>query len=257
MNTKNVNFNDAVAIWHKRCKYLFMEELFSLKYKDEVEKLKDEDDFESLGDERYINHEDFEARLYWAFCRPSGSVEEQIQDEHPLVSIMAFNHSKLSALKRFTLLHKDVVPDDELRKKIRNRARMLFRDLVDNDFSELNKVLDLVPIYIDVAVDQLKNGRKWNDIVADPVEATIFLKKAKEFIDEPFLEAFYLKLQEFEDYELDDMKIFLEDLVDKKENISKLILEYYTEKVEEWLEDSDLHILQQKRIQQLSKKLLS
>ena len=167
-----------------------MEELFSLKYKDEVEKLKDEDDFESLGDDRYINHEDFEARLYWAFCRPSGSVEAQIEDEHPLVSIMAFNHSKLGALKRFTLLHKDVVPDDELRKKIRNRARMLFRDLVDNDFSELNKVLDLVPIYIDVAVNQLINGRKWNDIVADPVEATIFLKKAKDYIDEPFLEAF-------------------------------------------------------------------
>lgn len=104
-----------------------MEELFSLKYKDEVEKLKDEDDFESLGDERYIKHEDFEARLYWAFCRPSGSVEAQIQDEHPLESIMAFNHSKLTALKRFTLLHKDVVADDELRKKIRNRSRMLFR----------------------------------------------------------------------------------------------------------------------------------
>jgi len=172
------------------------------------------------------------------------------------VSIMAFNHSKLGALKRFRLLHKDVVPDDKLRKKIRNRARMLFRDLVDNDFSELNKVLDLVPIYIDVAVDQLKNGRKWNDIVADPIEATIFLKKAKDYIDEPFLEAFYLKLQEFEDYELDDMKIFLEDLLDKKENISKLILEYYTEKVEEWVEYSELHILQQKRVLQLSQKLL-
>jgi hypothetical protein len=233
-----------------------MEELFSLKYKDEVENLKDEDDFESLGDELYINHEDFEARLYWAFCRPSGSVEDQIRDEHPLVSIMAFNHSKLTALKRFTLLHKDVVKDEELRKKIRNRTRMLFRDLVDNDFSELNKVLELVPIYIDVAVDQLKNGRKWNDIVADPVHATVFLKTAKDYIDEPFLEAFYLKLQDFEEFELDEMKSFLEDLLDKKENISKIILEYYVEKVKEWIEDSDLHILQQKRILQLSQKLL-
>ena len=53
------------------------------------------------------------------------------------------------------------------------------------------------------------------------------------------------------------MKSFLESLLEIKENISKLILEYYTGKVEEWLEDSDLHILQQKRIQQLSKKLLS
>jgi hypothetical protein len=233
-----------------------MEELFSLKYKDEVEMLKDEDDFESLGDERYINHEDFEARLYWAFCRPSGSVEAQIQDEHPLVSIMAFNHSKLGAFRRFSLLHKDVVKDDELRKKIRNRSRMLFRDLVDNDFFELNKVLELVPMYIDVAVDQLINGRKWNEIVADPVEATIFLKTAKDFIDEPFLRAFYLKLQDFEEFEVDEMKEFLEELLEKKEKVSKLILEYYAEKVDEWLDDSDLHILQQKRLKQLAKKLL-
>ena len=233
-----------------------MEELFSLKYKDEVQMLKDEDDFETLGDERYIKHEDFEARLYWAFCRPSGSSEAQIQDENPLVSIMAFNHSKLGALKRFTLLHKDVVKDDELRKKIRNRARMLFRDLLDNDFSELNKVLDLVPIYIDVAIDQLKNGRKWNDIVADPIEATTFLKKAKEYIDEPFLKAFYLKLQEFEEFELDEIDSFLKDLLEKKQKVSKLILKYYAKKLKVWVDESGLHLLQQKRVLQLVKKLL-
>jgi hypothetical protein len=233
-----------------------MEELFSLKYKDEVERLKDEDGFESLGDERYISHEDFEARLYWAFCRPSGSCDAQIQDEHPLVSIMAFNHSKLPALKRFTLLHKDVVNDDELRKKIRNRARMLFRDLVDNDFGELNQVLNLVPVYLEVAIEQLKNGRKWNDIVAEPVEATVFLKKAKDHIDEPLLDALYLKLQDFEEYDLDEMKSFLEELLEKKEQISKIILEYYEQKIKEWVEESGLHVLQQKRILQLTKNLL-
>ena len=73
-----------------------MEELFNLTYKQEVEELKEEDDFEAIGDEKYLNHPDMEARLYWAFCRPNGSCEIQIQDIDPLVSIMAFNHSKLN-----------------------------------------------------------------------------------------------------------------------------------------------------------------
>ena len=156
-----------------------MEELFNLTYKQEVEELKEEDDFEAIGDEKYLNHPDMEARLYWAFCRPNGSCEIQIQDIDPLVSIMAFNHSKLNALKRFSLLHKDVIEKENLRVKIKNRTRMLFRALIDDDFSELNKVLDIVPVFLDVAVDQLKNGRKWNDIFADEIEASKFIKKAE------------------------------------------------------------------------------
>ncbi len=124
-----------------------MEELFNLTYKDEVELLKDEDDFEALGDEKYLKHPDMEARLYWAFCRPNGSCEEQIADVEPLVSIMAFNHSKLPALRRFQLLNDDVIKKDNLRVKIRNRTRMLFRAMVDNDFTELNQVLDIVPVF--------------------------------------------------------------------------------------------------------------
>jgi hypothetical protein len=229
---------------------------FSLKYKEEVEALKDEDDFEYLGDAKYINHEDFEARLYWAFCRPSGSLESQIKDEHPLVSIMAFNHSKASALKRFSLIHKDVIADDNLRNKIRNRSRMLFRDLADNDFWELNQVLDLVPVYLDVAIDQLINGRKWNDIVANPVEASIFLNRVQSFLDDSLLDAVYAKLQDFEEFEINDMKVFLENLLEQKEQISEVILKYYVEEVELWVDASDMHLLQQKRISQLAKKLL-
>ena len=99
-----------------------MEELFNLTYKDEVEALKDEENFEALGDEKYIFHDDMEARLYWAFCRPSGSHPNQIKDPHPLVSIMAFNHSRLGALERFKILNPEVIKDDNLRKKIRNRT---------------------------------------------------------------------------------------------------------------------------------------
>jgi hypothetical protein len=233
-----------------------MEELFNLTYKDEIEELKDEEDFEKLGDKKYIEHEDMEARLYWAFCRPSGSSSKQLQDPHPLVSIMAFNHSRLPALKRFQLIHKEVIEKDNLRIKIAKRTRMLFRDLVDKDFKELNEVLDIVPVFIDVAIDQLKNGRKWNDIYADEIEATKFIQKSKEFLDEDFFEALYLKLQNFEEFDSSELKEFLENILNSKDKIDKTILEYYQQQALLWIEDSGLHLLQKKGLEKLSNKLL-
>lgn len=232
-----------------------MEELFNLTYKEEVEELKEEDDFEALGDEKYLNHPDMEARLYWAFCRPNGSCDVQIQDSEPLVSIMAFNHSKLNAFKRFSLLHRDVVEKIDLRVKIKNRTRMLFRSLIDDDFKELNKVLDIVPVFLDVAVDQLKNGRKWNDIFADEIEATIFLDKAKEYIDEDFKEALFYKLKDVSELSQDELKEHLEYLIEKKEQIDILILEHYKKEVQKWSDKSSLHLLQKMAIKKLVTKL--
>jgi len=232
-----------------------MEELFNLNYKQEIEDLKEKENFEELGDKKYIYHKDMEARLYWAFCRPSGSHENQLKDPHPLVSIMAFNHSRLPALKRFTLLHKDVIKDPKYRIKIAKRSRMLFRDLVDNDFKELNLVLDLVPVYIDVAIDQLKNGRKWNDIPSDNIEATKFIQKAKKFLDDEFFEALYLKLTSFEEFESNELKEFLENLIKIKDRVDETILKYYQEKSFLWIEESNLHTLQKKSLQRLSFKV--
>ena len=232
-----------------------MEELFNLTYKEEVEELKEEDDFEALGDEKYLNHPDMEARLYWAFCRPNGSCEAQIQDVEPLVSIMAFNHSKLNAFRRFSLLHKEVIENSNLRVKIKNRTRMLFRSLIDDDFKELNKVLEIVPVFLDVAVDQLKNGRKWNDIFADEIEATIFIQRARDFVDDGFKEALFYKLKDVSELSLDELKEHLEYLIQKKEQIDILILEHYKKEVQKWSDKSSLHLLQKMAISKLMDKL--
>ena len=235
-----------------------MQELFSLEYKDEVEKLKDEDDFESLGDELYINHTDFQARLYWAFCRPSGSCESQIKDEHPLVSIMAFNHSKLGALKRFTLLHKDVIKDDVLRNKIRNRSRMLFRAMIDNDFEDLVLVLQKYPAFLDLAYDQMIHGRIWNENFAKPKCASDFLDLASDKLDKSLLQGVKRRLQPLEDFSNEEAKSYLESLKNQAQNLHTLIKEHYAQEFEFWLEKSTLHPLQKiiwhKNIDRLKEK---
>jgi hypothetical protein len=233
-----------------------MEELFNLTYKDEVDSIKDEPNYEEIGDSRYINHPDFEARLYWAFCRPSGSHPDQLKDKEPLVSIMAFNHSRLPALQRFSLVHKDVIVCDDLRKKIKNRARMLFRDLADNDFSELNSVLDIAPVYLDVAIDQLINGRKWNDIVAKESEATKLIDRAKQknLDTQEFYEAIYAKLVDVSELDERELKEFLVSIAHMS-GIDTKILEYYKSQAMINIEDSNIHILQKKGLENLVKKV--
>lgn len=229
-----------------------MDALSNLTYKEEVDALKDAPNFEALGDARYIHHSDMEARLYWAFCRPSGSHPDQISDAEPLVSIMAFNHSRLGALERFERLHPDVISDELLRVKIKNRTRMLFRSLVDHDFSELNAVLELVPIFLHVAIDQLKNGRKWNDIEANLVEATRFIRTAEPLLDEVAWEALFLKLKVIEESELDDLKAYLQYAIEHKEQIDARLLRYIQNETLTWIERSSLHLLQKKAMEKLA-----
>ena len=233
-----------------------MDALSNLTYKEEVDALKDESNFEALGDARYIHHHDMEARLYWAFCRPSGSHPDQISDAEPLVSIMAFNHSRLGALERFECLHPDVINDELLRVKIKNRTRMLFRVLVDSDFSELNAVLELVPIFLHVAIDQLKNGRKWNDIEANLVEASRFIRTAEALLDEVAWEALFLKLKVIEESELDDLKAYLHYAIEHKEEIDTRLLVYIHDETLKWIENSSLHLLQKKAMQKLALALI-
>jgi hypothetical protein len=233
-----------------------MDALSNLTYKEAVDALRDEPNFEALGDERYIHHSDMEARLYWAFCRPSGSHPDQISDVEPLVSIMAFNHSRLGALERFERLHPDVISDEELRVKIKNRTRMLFRALVDHDFSELNAVLELVPIFLHVAIDQLKNGRKWNDIEANLVEATRFIRTAEALLDEVAWEALFLKLKVIEESEVDELKAYLQYAIEHKKEIDIRLLTYIQNETLTWIEDSSLHLLQKKAMEKLALALI-
>jgi len=135
---------------------------------------------------------------------------------------------------------------------------MLFRDLVDNDFKELNEVLEIVPIFLPVAIDQLKNGRLWNDIVADEIEATKFLHRIElqQSIDEPLLEGLYRKLIEFSELEPPEFKSYLKRLLEQKESISLYILEYYQKEAKEYIDDTALHILQKKQLESLVMRLL-
>lgn len=213
-------------------------------YRDEIESIRDETDFEAIGDERYLNHPDDEARLLWAFHRPSGSHPLQVGDPNPTVAIMAFNHSRLGAYERFTRLNPDVIADPHLRNKIRNRSRMLFRALVDSDFTELLVVLEFAPVFLDLACDQMVNGRIWNEEYADALKASRFLTIATERISDSLCEAVYRRLRPMNLYGFDEVKLLLSELTAQAQNLHPKIKEHYMHEFEKRIEAEGLHPLQ-------------
>lgn len=229
--------------------------MYELNYKDEIEALQEEGDFEVKGDALYLNHEEDEARLQWAFYRPSGSHPKQVSDKNVMVAIMAFNHSRLQPLERFNLLNPQVIKDENLRVKIRNRSRMLFRAMVDDDFVELVAVLKKYPIFLDLACDQVINGRIWNDSYANPLFASEFLEIVSEKRNEKLLHGVKQRLQPIKSFTIDEAKTYLELLTSIVQKLHSFIKMYYVQAFEEWIARTSLHPLQkivwQKQIDKL------
>lgn len=221
-----------------------METSSTLTYREHIEALKEELEGEQIGDETYLNHEDDEARLLWAFHRPSGSHPHQVGDRNTEVAIMAFNHSRLGALERFKRLNPQVINNPDLRRHIRNRSRMLFRALVDNDFSELLEVLRLFPVFIDQACDQMINGWIWNENYATPLRASEFLNLANEHINDTLCEGVIRRLKPIKELSFDEAKAVLSELVDQAQKLHQVIKAHYGVEFETWLSREKLHPLQ-------------
>lgn len=221
-----------------------METSSTLTYREHIEALKDDLNFEEQGDAIYLNHSDDEARLLWAFHRPSGSHPHQVGDPNTEVAIMAFNHSRLGALERFKRLNPQVIDNPDLRRHIRNRSRMLFRALVDNDFSELLEVLNLFPVFIDQACDQMINGRIWNENYASPLRASHFLVLAKDHIDDKLYDGVIRRLRPLNTYSFDEAKSLLSDLNDQVQKLHDMIKAHYYGEFEKWITREKLHPLQ-------------
>ncbi len=236
-----------------------METSSTLTYREHIELLKEDLDFEEQGDTLYLYHEDDEARLLWAFHRPSGSHPAQVSDPNTDVAIMAFNHSRLGAYDRFTRLNPAVIENPDLRRHIRNRSRMLFRALVDHDFTELLQVLEFAPVFIDQACDQMINGRIWNENYATPLRASDFLYVASEYVDDKLVQGVIRRLKPLDNYDFDDAKGLLTELVSQVQKLHPSIKAHYVDEFQKWIRSENLHPLQSivltKQIHQLKENL--
>ena len=113
-----------------------------------------------------------------------------------------------------------------------------------------------MPIFLHVAIDQLKNGCKWNDIEANLVEASRFIRTAESLLDEVAWEALFLKLKVIEESSVDDLKAYLQYAIEHKEAIDARLLTYIQNETLAWIEQSSLHLLQKKAMEKLALALI-
>lgn len=214
------------------------------EYKKIIESLHDYDDFEKRGDDIFLTHPDPLAREYWAFYRPSGSHPEQISDSDVRVAIMAFNQSRLSGYERFTKLNQEVLQSGELRQKISNRARMIFRALADNDFTELVSVIEIYGIYLPLCVNQVIHGRKMNDdVILNPHALNRFFELSKELHSKELFDAIFNRIV-FDSLNSAEIGKLLDDVANVK-NIFEPLKQRYIAALDSWIEQNGLHKLQQ------------
>jgi len=229
-----------------------MEKLSDSPYREQIEKLKGNSNFEKEGDRLFLEHPDREARLLWAFHRPSGSHPRQIEDRDILVSAMAFNHSRLSPYERIKRVHKDLLTCEHI-IKINNRMRMLFRALTDDDFKELVQILTEFPYLKPFAINQTINGRRILEINAD-IEALTSFMEMVNLDNKKLLESLFARVGAIEDMEKEELKEFIKDLKGKKVHL--LLVEYIEKEIEKYSDKYSLHILQRKTLQKLLKESL-
>lgn len=221
-----------------------MEELSGQNFKEWLEENRDTPGWEERGDEFYIEHDDVEVRMLWAFHRPSGSHPRQISDPDPLVSAMAFNHSRIAPIERFRLLHPDVLKKPNLLIKIRNRSRMIFRSLVDEDFTDLVRVLEEFPQFSELAWNQIRHGRRWLENSADMVAASRFLEIAGIPEEDSFRQALRDRMEQLDgSKEMEDIQELLERLKQNHDSLHPFVIQYYKDSIERWMELKDLHPL--------------
>lgn len=212
-----------------------------------IQALSERDDFEPAGDAEFLDHPDPQARLLWAFYRPSGSHPDQLADPEIDVAAMAFNMSRLSGYERFSRLNPKVLETEEERIKIAKRARMLFRAMADGDFHELVQSVEAFPLYLELAVDQVIHGRRWNETEPDPAAVSRFLELAEGVIDDRLLEGIAVRFPPAEELDPEEAK----RLLDKMEGAGSLhpaLARILAGAIREWLEGSGLHALQKKVI---------
>jgi hypothetical protein len=94
-----------------------------------------------------------------------------------------------------------------------------------------------------------------SNIFANEIEATIFIQRARDFIDDNFKEALFYKLKDVSEFNQDELKEHLEYLIQNKKQIDILILEHYKKEVEKWSDKSSLHLLQKMAIKKLVTEL--
>ncbi|MEA2029181.1 MAG: hypothetical protein U9N49_09425 [Campylobacterota bacterium] len=128
--------------------------------------------------------------------------------------------------------------------KLEKRTATLFQVLIDKDLKELVFVLKHHPEYIEVVCDHFRYLYNYSETVADIYAASKLLKMSEGYHQKQFVRNLVRKLEKIEDFDLGEIKAFLETLISKQDEIHPIIISFYKSEIEHFLESQNYHKLQ-------------
>jgi hypothetical protein len=125
-------------------------------------------------------------------------------------------------------------------------AFTLFNVLIDQDLSELVRVLEHFPLYIPLLCEHFRYSYSYNENPASLEAASELLFMGEPYMTKQFLRNVLAKLEKVDEMDSSEIKEFLKTLSEKKEIIHPYIRKYYVITIREWMEAEGLHLLQKK-----------
>ena len=140
-------------------------------------------------------------------------------------------------------------------EKLQKRTATLFQVLIDGDLKELVFVLTHYPQYVEIVCQHFRYLYNYSETVGDIYAASKLLNMSQEYHQKQFVRNLVRKLQSVEDFDISELKSFLQNLLDNQDKIHPIILGYYKTEIEYILENREFHKLQKIILQKDLKKL--
>lgn len=136
-------------------------------------------------------------------------------------------------------------------EKIEKRTATLFQVLIDGDLKELVFVLKHYPKYTQIVCDHFRYLYNYTEQVADIYAASKLLEMSEGYHQKQFVRNLVRKLKKIDEYDIGQLKKFLDDIIANQERIHPIILAFYKAEMINCLENGNYHLLQKKAIEKV------
>lgn len=152
----------------------------------------------------------------------------------------------LTQIERYRpILEKDDFKSEEPHwRRISKNTITLFQVLIDQDLSDLIRVLEHYPQYTQWVCEHFRYAYSYSENSADVSAASQLLYRGEPYFSKQFVRNVVRKLPKAEEWTLEEIKAFSKQLADKQSTWHPIIINYYCDTITEYVNEQQLHPLQ-------------
>lgn len=143
------------------------------------------------------------------------------------------------------ILEKDVFKNDEPHwRRISKNTITLFQVLIDQDLSDLIRVLKHYPHYTEWVCEHFRYAYSYSENSADISSASELLYMGEPYFSKQFVRNVVRKLPKIDEWALEEIKTFSKQLVDESAKWHPIIINYYHDTLTQYVKEKQFHPLQ-------------